>query len=726
MDLASIVPVAVLHCAPYVKRCLAACTTRILQAAVAEKQAARNVLTAKSHHNDVATVDQSPRDSTSCPARSIATTDGVDPSFTLLVQSDLCESMKTAVRIQRLYSKEQRYAKAQLKEIKAFDSKLWQEITVLKKAIRNEENPELKAQWKSRLLELESLLNVAPAKKSNLEAGLKYRGEILLKAYAEIGAFLDQALVEATLADLDNDEELPIEKLDIDEQCLQRIQDQDYADPEYAAELAGPRIPDEYYGAVAEGVAAPQSPWPAGQKAEHADLVGDAQSVEQDAAAIEDEPAQRDNYIRIFPEDLEDYTPGPARFISATDGFHSPVVALLMRHDLSQYIKAAIKYQRMYDREKRWGEAQLEEIEQYDSQLRREINDRRYAPSEPSTAARPTWRDSELSILETLLKSVPLKKEVLKSRLRHRANVLLEETSEIMAFLEEAFVHALLCEPDSGEELPTERLNLEDDYQSLRAEQFPEEKGLPKQYLLADSRESQDQDAGTARADPEPLTPDAHYGADAEDVATSQPVSSPEDEAEHKARVAHWEARKSLETARQEFDSRADNEDIDLYNCTRAEENGEAPYDATQTEFDLRWVAINRQLTRDVIKAEEVLQEAEAKLLELGVELPEESAGYYGGGGYIEYYERDPVVDGNPPEDPRIQSWLHAISEASLEDPETLGEERGEILEWECREIEISDSLSAVDYDYQRSKIDKWQLACRSDREEACRVRMVQ
>ncbi|SMR52173.1 unnamed protein product [Zymoseptoria tritici ST99CH_3D1] len=412
-----------------------------------------------------------------------------------------------------------------------------------------------------------------------------------------------------------------------------------------------------------------------------------AQSDGIDAAATGVEPVRRTNYIRIFPEDLEDYTPGPVRFISATDGYN-PVVALLMRHDLAQFIKRTIKLQRMYDQMERQGKLQLEELERYEKGLRREIRIRKMAPSEAGSDGELPTTKKELKTLMSLLEVVPVEKELLQNRLRYKGDLLLEANHDVTKFLDEAFVAALLYEPKVDEEEQIEIFNLEERFQTLHTESYPEEaKFLPAQ-------------------EPEGMN-----------VCEKPAEPTLVETAKHDAMVKLWEARKSLETAQQEFDEKDDRRAWELHQRRTEEMSGEASFDATEEDFDIRWVACNRELTRNLIDAEEFFNAAEAKASELGCELPQDTEGYYGGEGFIEYYESDHIVDGDFSEDPRVGSWISELPEVAIEDPETLVEVRGEICEWECREVEISDSLSAVDYDCKRSKIDAYEQACRGNRE---------
>jgi hypothetical protein len=404
------------------------------------------------------------------------------------------------------------------------------------------------------------------------------------------------------------------------------------------------------------------------------------------------------NHTAVVDEVPEDYTSGPSRFIAATDGIN-PSFALLLRHDLCQCMKKAVRIQRVYSKEQLYAKAQWSEVSAYEDELQLRIREQSKAARNAENPQEQAVFEQSLEVLESLLRSVPAQKSSLESRLKYREFVLLEAYAEVGAFIDEALTEAQLADADDDEEIPLDRLDVEEQFKLACPQSEEHDQAAPDEFCESPPPTLQDLEENPER------------------MGQPSTAWTLEEEAKHEARVTLHEARRSLEEAQHEFDSKEMNCQTDLNESQDAEMRGEGLFDATQTDFDLRWVSINRELTGNLVSAERAFHAAKASAVALGCEIEDDTEVRYGGGYYIEYFESDHIVEGNFAEDPRIAGWLDNVPDASMEDPETVAEARGELCEWECREVDISDSLSAVDYDYQRSKIDEWQLACRTNRE---------
>ena len=144
----------------------------------------------------------------------------------------------------------------------------------------------------------------------------------------------------------------------------------------------------------------------------------------------------------------------------------------------------------------------------------------------------------------------------------------------------------------------------------------------------------------------------------------------------------------------------------------RRERYPDRPESITQTDFDLKCLQKKQRVTREVIEAEEAYDHAEqdAKDLGLGDILADPQACYWGEI-HNNFAPHTPKSSSIIAADaPRIEAWMSSIPDFGVVDRQTL-EVAGsaEVDEWEAKSVEVFESVSLVDYDVYRKKIDKWQ-----------------
>lgn len=142
------------------------------------------------------------------------------------------------------------------------------------------------------------------------------------------------------------------------------------------------------------------------------------------------------------------------------------------------------------------------------------------------------------------------------------------------------------------------------------------------------------------------------------------------------------------------------------------EQYPDRPESITQTDFDLECLQKKQRVTREVIEAEEAYDRAEQDAEDLGLgDILADPQAYYWGEIHNNFGPSTPKISSTmPADDPRIEAWIASIPAFDVMAPQTL-EVAGsaEVDEWEAKSVEAFESVSLVDYDMYRKKIDKWQ-----------------
>lgn len=170
-------------------------------------------------------------------------------------------------------------------------------------------------------------------------------------------------------------------------------------------------------------------------------------------------------------------------------------------------------------------------------------------------------------------------------------------------------------------------------------------------------------------------------------------------------------ALRGVEDAQEEFDlqeERHDHEEDEFRARMEAGEDVGSP-----SEFDLQMLLDGRRLTRNLIEAEEELEEAKKKAMEEGVDLgdSEQSSGFAdrASDGYRESREAEFAEEFDEEE---ILEWIGSVP---VEAPrmEEIGVlpaevEPPELDDWDARSVDVSDSVSVVARGSERRRIDHW------------------
>ncbi|KAK4890669.1 hypothetical protein LTR27_010708 [Elasticomyces elasticus] len=400
------------------------------------------------------------------------------------------------------------------------------------------------------------------------------------------------------------------------------------------------------------------------------DRVSDEEDEEHDPDIedVDEEAARAMKYIRFDQEDADDYTAGPARLVSASDGVKD-CAALLMTTDLSSKVQRAAKFrfERELDDALTRHEDRIAELRKIDTE---------------AAAAELVALEGEAEKLQLLLTETQAAQMSLKAGLNTQADNLRRIQTELSRCLEEAFIHANLMEPAVEQiiqEVP--ELQVEEEYQKL-CKAIREDQGM------------------------EPTSVPASLHSCNEHL---KPISkSPEDQHRQALVDSFYAAQSQLKIAQQNFDFKDEDRGIEL----AAHQQGAEPLDESQEAFDLRWYGVFQDITHELVKAEEDFAAAKAAALEIGLEMDNDDAesGFADGGsmGYDMEFETLMVASTSRP---RIDGWLDAVPDQAS--PEVEVQADVDVDDWGAQVVDMGDSFSCVAYEPAwRRRIKKWRQSC--------------
>ncbi|KAK3723478.1 hypothetical protein LTR37_001730 [Vermiconidia calcicola] len=393
-------------------------------------------------------------------------------------------------------------------------------------------------------------------------------------------------------------------------------------------------------------------------------------------------------YLKYQGEDETDYTDGPIRFVDAFDGVKESG-ALLMNLDLSAKIQRAIRAQRDFERADRAAAREKEVILRFQRELGREIAHHEYrlvkvasVEEEEAQTAKAEVED-ELSVLKLMLQEIKGRRQCIESRMQTQTEMLVRIQSDVNAYLEEAFVCGLLLEPAPEEmDTPVEELVLQTEYANLRRK-LQQEQGEEDTVIAP---------LDTSREQYEP------------------PQLSAEEEAVLEIREAYWTAQRRLEEAQTAFDRKENDRNLDQKANFEDFENGSESIDASQEDFDLRWVRRNQELTHELLEAEEGVAEAKRAAVDAGIDLMlgDQHSDFVDdvADGYRLSFEQAMVASAPMP---KINKWFSGFQEPASP---SFGNNAEETDELEVEDLDLGDSASAFAEGPCRNKIDKWRRIC--------------
>lgn len=195
------------------------------------------------------------------------------------------------------------------------------------------------------------------------------------------------------------------------------------------------------------------------------------------------------------------------------------------------------------------------------------------------------------------------------------------------------------------------------------------------------------------------------------DKDIAAPASPEEESLEHFGR-AYATAKHQLQKAQEEFDARDKTRGADQVLNERMQRRSGGTAGFPQAEFDVRWVAHNMKLTRQLIERENAFRRAKAAALEGGYDLRDSdaSSGFDNArnDGYPPAWEILRRIDA-PVDD--IEAWLQSVT-AGLEPPP--GRSEPSLDPWEGSEVRPEDSQSAKAAPRLKARIDRWQAEAAS------------
>ena len=401
-----------------------------------------------------------------------------------------------------------------------------------------------------------------------------------------------------------------------------------------------------------------------------------------------DEQEMRDQaYIRSCGEEPDDYTDGPVRMVIASDGIKH-CGALLMTFELSQKLQKAFRAQRDYAKAETKA-VDTDEINlRFRAKLKAQIARNEYRMTnlldedQGEVGAECADLQAQLATLNHMLEEAKGDYQRSASNLQTRADILREIQARAIAASEEAFVYAMLIEPETDEpDTPIE------------------DKDLDLEFRRAHEGLSHDCD--------DDMVPASPVGLVKEFVEPKQLTE--QEQAVNDVKETFWSIHRRLQEARYAFDHREAERARELYANQVAAERGEPTTDASPDDFDARWLRKIQELTRDLVDASVAFGEAKAAVREAGIDiaLDDQTSGFADDAddGYRMSFEQEQITS---VPSPRVRNWLSAVPENAAADLE----DATEVDQWDAKEVDISDSVSLVAEGSNRTKIDKWRKVC--------------
>ena len=178
-------------------------------------------------------------------------------------------------------------------------------------------------------------------------------------------------------------------------------------------------------------------------------------------------------------------------------------------------------------------------------------------------------------------------------------------------------------------------------------------------------------------------------------------------------------AAQDLDYYRRVFMQQQDANEYAAYKRSQREQESYIPTSTTQTDFDLKILQNTQRVTRLVIEAEEAYDAAEQRALnlDLGYMLDDPDACHYGERFNV-FRLHVPLTPGDaasPVKDPRIEAWMDSVPDSAT----VNSQENGSVAvdDWDSKSLEMFESISQVDTDMYRKKIDQLRQHCERIRE---------
>jgi len=459
-------------------------------------------------------------------------------------------------------------------------------------------------------------------------------------------------------------------------------------------------------------------------------------SPESTAKSIDSEAAKREAQCITFQGDEDsDYTRGPVRIITASDGVDDNCAVLLLNRHFSASIKAAISARRELVNFIDKSQKQDEETEESQRKLREKIKGYRlrkaYLEAEDANTAmeeavahalKREMReiDAKIGELENALYA-----EATDQRLRHESLQLhykdcFKLHEPVHRFLEAAFVDAELLPPTQ----PTPKVPVPRKWKIEKCGQQDKKTdrvrrdlggGVPKQRheeRAAARRYSLEQ---YAHEDPQRSTTMEGMTSSRNSGSTSSHHSETSEQHESSSpshlHRDYVRAKNRLTWAQWEFDLRDETRDREHYWNERDLRRSGGTEGIPEEKFDLLWVEHNSKLTRELIDAEEAFKTARIAAVKGGCELDDPDASSVFEDDENEGYppSREAAWKAHAPK-AMIEGWRQSIPAVS--DIPNTSAASPELDSQDGDEADAWGSWSAVADPPRQAKIKQWEKTC--------------
>ena len=454
------------------------------------------------------------------------------------------------------------------------------------------------------------------------------------------------------------------------------------------------------------------------------------------AKSIDSEAAKREAQCIVFYGDEDsDYTRGPIRIITASDGVDDNCAVLLLNRHFSDSIKASISARRelvkfiqtSHEQDKVAEESRRkvrEKIERYHLRIvtleAEATNTNMEKPVAHALEREMREIHAKIDELEKTLYADAREQSIRENSLQLRYKDCFKAHEVAHQFLEAAFVDARLLSP-----LPNtlrgpvpHNLDSDDCHQQNEkigwarrapgdglAKQRHDDEVAARQYNSEKYAHEETQQPviteGTSST-PEGRT-SSHHNSETAELQESSTASH--------LRRAYVSAKHRLDRAQREFDVRDETRAHEQYWNDRDMRRSGGTEGISQEEFDLLWVEHNSKLTRKLINAEEDFKTALVAAIKGGCQLDDLAVSSVDEDDDNEVYPPSPeaIWKANAPNE-MIQGWRMSLADDS--DFPHSSAASAELDSRDGDEADLRSSFSVVADPPRQEKIKQWEKAC--------------
>lgn len=401
-------------------------------------------------------------------------------------------------------------------------------------------------------------------------------------------------------------------------------------------------------------------------------------SKNRDETSTGSQSGQQDPNSGAGRLETDNETMNTSREARARSTLDNAKTQFLMTPNLSKLMQESVHSSRCYAREERYLMKQTTLIKAFEREFKRKI---RTLEDKINAAEGGENTEQELEVFRRMQNNIAEKRAQLELNLEFQKDLNRRAGENLAKALDEVFVSAAMMEADHEEDLPVKEFDIRE-----QSQKTVRKLGHPEEQIRGG------------------------YTPEPSDVGTpgeNRHEPSAEDESRVLAQDALAQALYDLSIAQHHFDTKEEARDQDWSNTIAADMSGEPVVYSSQEDFDAHWVQNFREITRNLIEAEEPVTWAKTAAQAAGVDqdvvdqmLFPDDAGDPNEVGYP-LSQEDDTEEAHQSVAPFVSRWLE-LGVSGTADAVAFGVT---VDTWDFKEVDMSDSISCIDVDMHREKL---------------------